>query len=109
MRGSSDHWAVNFSACQRNETSDRTLRADEQEAEASVSKLFCSFVDDGLESELLEEYGECWTSHTAAYNDDFGHMRFQVTRARADPNMGRGRNTLLAVEELFLGGRGQVS
>jgi hypothetical protein len=57
----------------------RTRRTDEQEAEASVGKLLCSFVDDGLESELLEKYGERWTSDTAAYDDDFGHMRFQVT------------------------------
>lgn len=57
----------------------RTPRADEQEAEASVGKLLCSLVDDGLESELVEEYGKGWTSHAAANDDDFGHMRFQVT------------------------------
>ena len=50
-------------------------RTNEQEAEASVGKLLCSFVDDGLESEPVEEYGKRWTSHTAAYDDDFGHMR----------------------------------
>ena len=64
----------------------QTRRADEQEAQASVGKLFCSFVDDGLESELLEEYGERWTSHTTAYDDDSGKMRFQVTGERTDPN-----------------------
>jgi hypothetical protein len=62
-------------------------RADEQEAEASVGKLLCSFVDDGLESEALEEYGKRWTGHTAAYDDDFGHMRFQVTPRRVRPNL----------------------
>jgi hypothetical protein len=73
----------------------RTRRGNEQEAEASVGKLLCSFVDDGLESELLEEYGERWTSHTAAYDDDFGHMRFQelrLTRVRTDPNLGGRRD-----------------
>lgn len=65
----------------------RTRRADEQEAEAGVGKLLCSFVDDGLESELLEEYGERWTSHTAAYDDDFGHICvFKFTRT--DPDLG---------------------
>jgi hypothetical protein len=71
----------------------RTRRANEQEAEASVGKLLCSFVDDGLESELLEEYGERWTSHTAACDDDFGHMRFQDKRVRTDPNLGKRRGS----------------
>ena len=77
----------------------RTRRADEQETEASIGKLFCSFVDDGLESELLEEYGERWTGHTTAYDDDLGHMSFQVTGVRTDPNVrerrGSARGTFL--------------
>ena len=60
----------------KRELARRTRRADEQEAEASVGELLCSFVDDGLESEALEEYGKRWTSHTAAYDDDFAHLRF---------------------------------
>ena len=74
----------------------RTRRADEQEAEASVGKLLCSLVDDGLESELVEEYGKGWTSHTTTNDDDFGHMRFQVTRVRTDSTLGGGaRGTFL--------------
>lgn len=109
MRISSDHWAVNFSACpsQPNENSVGTRQADEQEAEAGVCKQLCSFVDDGLESEPLEEYGKRWTSHTAAYDDDFGHIRvFQVTRVRTSPKLGKGEAVL---EGLFLGGRWKVS
>jgi hypothetical protein len=69
---------------------------DEQEAEASVGKLLCSFVDDGLESEALEEYGKRWTGHATAYDDDFGHMRFQleVTRVRSRPKLGKGEAVL---------------
>jgi hypothetical protein len=48
---------------------------DKQEAEASVGKLLGPLVDDGFESESLEEYGERWTGHAAAYDDDFGHLR----------------------------------
>jgi hypothetical protein len=84
----------------------RTRRADEQEAEAGVGKLLCSFVDDGSESELLEEYGERWTSHTAAYDDDFGHICvFKFTRS--DPDLGE-RRARAVLEEPFLGGGGQV-
>ena len=84
---------------------------DKQDAETSVGKLLGSLIDDGFESEPFEEYGKRWTSHTTAYDDDFGHMRFQVTRVRTDPNLGesRGRGVLLMVEGFFLRGREQVS
>ena len=49
--------------------------ADKQEAEAGVGKTLGSLVDDGFEAELSEEDGKRWTSHTAAYDDDFGHLR----------------------------------
>ncbi len=49
--------------------------ADKQEAEAGVGKTLGSLVDDGFEVELFEEDGKRWTSHTAAYDDDFGHLR----------------------------------
>jgi hypothetical protein len=48
--------------------------ADKQEAEAGVGKTLGSLVDDGFEAELSEEDGKRWTSHTAAYDDDFGHL-----------------------------------
>jgi hypothetical protein len=47
-----------------------------QEAEAGVGKLLCPLVYDGFETEPFEEYGKRWTSHTAAYDDNFGHLRF---------------------------------
>ena len=49
---------------------------NKQEAEAGVGKLLGPLVDDGFESEPLEEYGKRWTSHTTAYDDNFGHLAF---------------------------------
>ncbi len=70
-------------------TKAQTWQADKQEAEASVCELLGSLVNDGLESEPFKEYGKRWTGHTAAYDDDFGHMRFQVTRTRGSQFRGR--------------------
>lgn len=82
--------------------------ADKQEAEASVGKLLRSLVNDGFQSEPLEEYGKCRTSHTAAYDNDFGHVRFgRLSHASAHRSgfRRRGRDTLLVLENRFLGRR----
>lgn len=50
---------------------------DRQKAETGVGELLGPLVDDGFESESLEEYGKRWTSYTAAYDDDFGHLRLR--------------------------------
>lgn len=75
---------------------------DRQEAEASVGKLLGPLVDDGIESEPLEEYGKRWTSHTAAYDDDFGHLRLRG-HASAYRSECRGKEGREALEDL-LGG-----
>ena len=48
---------------------------DEQEAEACVGKTLGPLVDDGFEAEPFEEDGKRWAGHTAADDDNFGHLR----------------------------------
>lgn len=52
--------------------------ADKQEAETGVGESLGPLVDDGFIAELLKEDGKRWTAHTAAYDDDFGHLRFEL-------------------------------
>jgi hypothetical protein len=91
-----------------------TVTVDEQEAKAGVGKTLDPLVDGRFETLTLEEYGEGWTGHTAAYDDYFGHLRPSYalrvycpifkTRTKTKKEA-RGSKDVLSARILFGGGR----
>lgn len=55
---------------------------DKQEAETGVGESLGPLVDGRFIAEPLEEDGKRWPGYTTAYDDDFGHLRFE-SRERA--------------------------
>jgi hypothetical protein len=62
---------------------------DEQEAETSTGEPLGPLIDNGLETELLEEYRDSWAGHTAANDDYLGHPSVSYMPV-SEPSLGRG-------------------
>ena len=75
----------------------QVLLEDKQEAETGIGEPLGPLIDNGIETELLEEYGESWAGYTAAYDNYFDHtvMGYGLV---CSPGLGRrGKNESVEV------------